>query len=100
MMKYANRSDAGQSFTELAILLGLVAAVVVVGLTRTGEGTRDALCRASSAFGGKCGDLLRDDFFPTLTTGQFKMAAGRYAMAASASMAPEGSTVRWIGMTT
>ncbi len=61
-MKPLSRRDAGQSFTELAILLGLVAAVVVVGLTLTGEGTRDALCRASSVFGVECGDLLRDDF--------------------------------------
>ncbi len=54
--------DSGQSVTELAILLGLVAAVVVVGLTMTGEGSRDALCRAASAFGVECGDLFRDEF--------------------------------------
>ncbi|ACL25467.1 family 16 glycoside hydrolase [Chloroflexus aggregans] len=55
-------SGAGQSLTELGILIGLIAAVVIVGLTMTGEGTRDALCQAASAFGVTCGDLLRDTF--------------------------------------
>ncbi len=36
-------SGAGQSMTELGILIGLVAAVVIVGLTMTSEGTHDAL---------------------------------------------------------
>ncbi|MCS6887347.1 family 16 glycoside hydrolase [Chloroflexus sp.] len=81
MMKRANRSDAGQSFTELAILIGLVAAVVVVGLSLTGEGTRDALCRASGAFGGKCGDLFRDDFSSlnnwSIQSGRWQIRDGR-----------------------
>ncbi|WP_298817728.1 family 16 glycoside hydrolase [Chloroflexus sp.] len=61
-MKQDCASNAGQSFVELALLLGLVAAVVVAGLTLTGEGARDALCRAASTFGVECGDLLYDDF--------------------------------------
>lgn len=80
-MKHANRRDAGQSFTELAILLGLVAAVVVVGLTLTGEGTRDALCRTASAFGVECGDLLRDDFSSldnwSIQNGRWQIRDGR-----------------------
>ncbi|WP_322487448.1 family 16 glycoside hydrolase [Chloroflexus sp.] len=80
-MKRTYRSDAGQSFTELAILIGLVAAVVVVGLSLTGEGTRDALCRTTSAFGVACSDLLREDFANlnnwTIHHGRWQIRDGR-----------------------
>lgn len=80
-MTHTYRSDAGQSFTELAILIGLVAAVVVVGLSLTGEGTRDALCRATSAFGVACSDLLREDFANldnwTIHHGRWQIRDGR-----------------------
>ncbi|WP_028457605.1 family 16 glycoside hydrolase [Chloroflexus sp. Y-396-1] len=80
-MKRLSWSGNGQSMTEITILLGLVAAVAIAGLTLTGEGTRDALCRAASAFGSNCGDLLRDSFAHldnwTIQHGRWQIRDGR-----------------------
>ncbi len=67
--------------TEITILLGLVAAVAIAGLTLTGEGTRDALCRAAGAFGSNCSDLFVDNFAHlnnwTIQNGRWQVRDGR-----------------------
>jgi len=71
----------GQSMTEITILLGLVAAVAIASLTLTGEGTRDALCRAAGAFGSNCSDLFVDNFAHldnwTIQNGRWQVRDGR-----------------------
>lgn len=67
--------------TEITILLGLVAAVAIASLTLTGEGTRDALCRAAGAFGSNCSDLFVDNFAHldnwTIQNGRWQVRDGR-----------------------
>lgn len=52
----------GQSMVEIGLIIALVAAVAMVGLSVTGTSVSDVFCRAVSMFGGNCGSLFRDDF--------------------------------------
>ncbi|MBO9348476.1 DUF1080 domain-containing protein [Chloroflexus sp. MS-CIW-1] len=80
-MKRLSWTGNGQSMTEITILLGLVAAVAIASLTLTGEGTRDALCRAAGAFGSNCSDLFVDNFAHldnwTIQNGRWQVRDGR-----------------------
>ncbi len=51
-----------QSAVEVSLILGLVAAIAVAGLSLTGTSLGAAFCGAAEAFGANCGALLDEDF--------------------------------------
>jgi fructan beta-fructosidase len=68
----------GQSMIEIGLIIALVAAIAVVGVTATGTSTSTTLCRVVNTFGDSsgCGVLFADTF---ANLNAWQIAAGTWA---------------------